>query len=61
MTNIVACKCHADESDKGRYDMILGRDILIELFLNLKLSDHVIKMDYAPFKGSTALLVDFGT
>ena len=36
---------HVDESDKGRYDIILGRDLLTALVLNLKFSDHVIKVD----------------
>ena len=27
-TNDVTCKFHVDGSDKGRYDMILGRDLL---------------------------------
>ena len=26
--DIVMCKFHLDESDKGRYTMILGKDIL---------------------------------
>ena len=29
-TNVVTWNFHVDESTKGRYDMILGRDILIE-------------------------------
>ena len=28
-TNVVMWKCHMDDSAQGRYDMILGRDILI--------------------------------
>ena len=27
-TNVVTWKCHVDDSSKGRYDMILGRDLL---------------------------------
>ena len=40
--DVVTWKCHVDKSDKGRYDIILGRDILTELGLNLKtfLSHH---------------------
>ena len=41
--------------------MILGRDLLTELGLNLKLSEHVIKLDDGPLKGSTAPMVDLGT
>ena len=31
VTNIVTRNCHVDESAKGRYEMILGRDLLTEL------------------------------
>ena len=27
-TFVVTCKCHVDDSTKGRYDMILGRDMV---------------------------------
>ena len=37
-TNVVTWKCHVDDSAKGRYNMILGRDILTELGFNLKSS-----------------------
>ena len=60
-TNVMTGDCHVDESAKGGYDMILGRDILTELGLNLKFSEHVIKADYVPFNGSTRLMVNFGT
>ena len=40
-----------DESTKGKYNMILGQDILTELGLNLKLSEHVINSDDEPLKG----------
>ena len=46
-------ECHVYDSAKGRYDIILGRDMLTELGLNLKFSQHVIKVDYGPFKGYT--------
>ena len=26
--NVVTWKCHVDDSTKGRYDMILGRELL---------------------------------
>ena len=35
-TNIVAWKCHVDESNNGRYDMILGRYLLTSLGLYIK-------------------------
>ena len=30
-TKIVTWKCHVDESTKGQYDVIIGRDLLITL------------------------------
>ena len=57
---LVAWKYHVDDSAKGRYNMILGRCILTDLWLNLKLSDHVIKSYYGSFKGSTSPMVDLG-
>ena len=41
--------------------MILGWDILTELGLNLKFSEHVIKSYDGPFNGSTTTMVDLGT
>ena len=40
--------------------MILGRDILTALRLNIKLSEHVIEADYAPLNRSTVPMVDLG-
>ena len=40
--------------------MILGRDLLIELVLNLKFSENVIESDGGPFNGSTTPMVDLG-
>ena len=34
-TKIVMWNCHVDDAVKGKYDMILGRDILTALGLNL--------------------------
>ena len=53
-------KWHVDDSANGRYDMILGRDILPELRLNLKFSEHVIKADEGTFMGATSPMVDLG-
>ena len=47
--------------DKGGYFIILGRYILTEWGLNIKLSDHVIEVDDGPLKGSTEPMVDMGT
>ena len=40
--------------------MILGQEILIELGLNLKFSEHVIESDDGTFNGSTTTMVDLG-
>ena len=45
-TNVATWECQVDDSAKGRYDMILGKCVLTELVLNLKLSEHVIEADY---------------
>ena len=50
-----------DDSAKGGYDMILGRDLITDLLLNLKLFDRVIEADGGPFKGYTSPMVDLGT
>ena len=60
-TNLVTWKCHVDDSAKGRYNMILGWNLLTELELNLKFSEHVIKSYNTPFKGSKTYMVDLGT
>ena len=56
-TDVLTWKCHVDDSAKGRYNMILGRDLLTELLLNLKLSARVIEAYDGPFKGSTTPMV----
>ena len=38
---IVTWNCHVDDSARGRYDMILGRDLLTGLGLNLNLYKHI--------------------
>ena len=52
---------HVDDSTKGSYAMILGRDLLTELGSNLKLPEYNIEADDGPLKKSLALIVDFGT
>ena len=54
-------KCHVDDYAKDRYEMILGRDILTQLRLNLKWYDHFIEADDVPLKGSTSPTVHLGT
>ena len=52
---------HDDDSIKIRYDMILRRDILTSLRLNIKFSDHVIKADDGLLKGYTSPMIYMGT
>ena len=59
-TNVATWKLYADYYTKGRYNITLGRDLSTELLLNIKFSDHVIKYDDGPLKGSTAPMVDLG-
>ena len=59
-TNVVTWKCRVDDSAKVRYDMILGRDILTELGLNLDFYEHVIEADSGHSIGSTTPMVDLG-
>ena len=37
-TKIVTWKCHVDDSTAGSYDMILSRDLLTKLGIDIKLS-----------------------
>ena len=60
-TKIVTCNYHVDDSAKGRYDMILGRNLLTALGLKIKFSDNVIKLDDGTFKGLMAPMFDLGT
>ena len=59
-TKIVVWNFHMDDSTRGRYDMILGRDLFTKLVLNLKLSYFVVDAYDELFKGSAAPMVDMG-
>ena len=50
-----------NDSAKGRYNIILGIDILTQLVLNLKFSDTVIEAEDGHLKGSTTPMVDLCT
>ena len=58
--NVVNLDWHVDDSSKGRYDMILGRDLLTQLKLNSKSIEHVIEAHDGPFQGSTTRMIDLG-
>ena len=57
-TKIVMWKCHVDKSTNSIYNMILGRDILTTLGLDLKFSDNVIIGGKGPYKGFSSHMVD---
>ena len=57
-TKIVTWKCHVDKSTNGRYNMILGRDLLTALVLDIKFSDHFILGGEGPYEGYSAPMVD---
>ena len=49
---------HFDDSDQGRYNMIIGRDLLTGLHLNF--SEHVVKGGCGPLKGYITPIIDLG-
>ena len=51
-------KCHVDKYATGRYDMILGRDILTALGIDLKFSENIIHGGEGPYKGCSTPMVD---
>ena len=59
-TNVVTWKCHVDGSAWVRYGMFLGRYLLTQLVLNLKIYAHVIEADDGPFIGFMAPMFDLG-
>ena len=50
MKKVVMWKCHVHDSAKGKYNMILGRDILTSLLVNNK--NHDISLFKWPIKAS---------
>ena len=58
VTKIVMWKCHVDESTNCRYKIILGRDLLTTLGLDLKFSENVIIGGEGPYEGCSAPMVD---
>ena len=55
---IMTWKCHIDGSTNGRYDMILGIDLLTALGLDLMFSRNDILGREGPYEGFSAPMVD---
>ena len=47
-----------DDSAECRYDMILGRNVLTALGIDIKISDHTIKVGVRPYQGDMVSMVD---
>ena len=57
-TNIVTWKCHVEESTNSRYDIILGRDLINALGMDLKFSENIIVDGEGLHEGLSAPMVD---
>ena len=51
-------KCHVDESTNGRYNMILDRDLITTLEMDIMFSDNVIIGADIKYEWCTATIVD---
>ena len=51
-------KCHVEESSEIRYDMILGRDPIMELLLDIEFDKRIMVSGEGPFGGDTAPTVN---
>ena len=49
---------YVDDCTEGRYNINIGRDLLITLGINIKLSDHNIECVEGPYQGFTEKLND---
>ena len=57
-TKIVPWKCHVANKTNIRYNMILGRDLLITLGLDLKFSENLFIGGEGPYEGCSATMSD---
>ena len=58
---VVTWEWHVDESYEGLYEIILGRDLLTNLGLCLKISEQVIAGSGIPYEGCMSPMVDLNT
>ena len=54
---ILLWKCHVDSKNTSSYDMIIGRDLLITLLLDLKFSENIIIGGDEPYEECSAPMV----
>ena len=52
------CKCHVDKKTNRRYDMILGRDPLTALGMDIKFSENIIIGGDGPYEGCSEPMVE---
>ena len=57
-TKIVSWKFHLDNQNNSRYDMILVRDLIHALGLDIKFSENIIIGGDVPNQGCSAPMVD---
>ena len=55
---IISSKCHIYESTTGRYYMILGREIITTLGLNIKFSRKIFVFGKGTYEGCSEPMVD---
>ena len=58
-TKIVPWKCRVDNFTNIRYNMILGRDLINALGLDIKFSGNIVIGGKGSYKGCSASMVDF--
>ena len=51
-------KCHVDDSNAGRCDIIIDRDLLNKLGIDIKISMNTIECSEGPYQGCTTPIVN---
>ena len=57
VTKIVSWKCHVDNSINSGYNVILGRDLLTSLVLDLNFSKNIVTGGEGLYEGYLATMV----
>ena len=50
-------KCCVDDLTEGRYDMIIGRDLLKNIVIDIQPYDNTIDFDEGPYWGYTTSII----